>query len=236
MLTFVLVCLAPPLYAQVPALHYQWTQGQALRYLIQRDPYFADPKGAMETVSPEAPYRPPVVERLTERVQTVMPDGTATLTVTLAPEPGFEDADNPQAEITRTVRVAPNGQILSVSGAALGSSPAERDLLHGVVLLSTLGAARRDGLAVATHESTSVVTESTSPDHDGTLHQTTSAAQSDHIVFDSVHGQLVRRVSRMTIMMSLVMTGRGRRGSDDFGHVIPNVQVVQTLTVERQAD
>jgi hypothetical protein len=29
------------------------------------------------------------------------------------------------------------------------------------------------------------------------------------------------------------MTGRGRRGSDDFGHVIPNSTVVQTLTIER---
>ena len=74
-----------------------------------------------------------------------------------------------------------------------------------------------------------------SPDHDGTLLQTTSAAQSDHVVFDCRRGQLVRSVSTKTITLSLVMTGRGRRGSDDFGHVVPNAQVVQTLTVERQA-
>ena len=230
MLTFKL-----PAPAQTPPpLHYRWTKGQALRYLIQRDPYFADPKEAMETVSPETPYRPPVVERLTERVQAVTAGGMATLTVTLAPEPGFEDEDNPQAPLTRTVTVAPNGQVLSISGAALGNSPTERDLLRGVVPLSTLGTARRDGLAVATHESPPVVTESTSPDHDGTLLQTTSAAQSDHVVFDGRQGQLIREVSTMTITMSLVMTGRGRRGSDDFGHVVPNVQVLQTLSVERR--
>jgi len=33
-----------------------------------------------------------------------------------------------------------------------------------------------------------------------------------------------------------VMTGRGARGAADFGHVIPNVQVIQTMTIERQDD
>ena len=230
------VSLTLPLPARAAAPRYQFTAGETLRFLIQRDPYFAEPKAAMETVSPEAPYRPPVVERLTERVQAVTTGGTATLLVSLAPEPGFEDEDNPQPTITRTVTVSPSGQVLSVAGPPLGSSPAERDLLRGLALPPPVSAVRKDGLAVITRESPPVVTESTSPDHDGTLRQTTSAAQSDHLVFDGRQGQLVREVSTLTITMSLVMTGRGRRGSDDFGHVIPSVQVIQTVSIQRQAN
>ncbi len=214
---------------------YQFTPGETLRYLIQRDPYFDDPKGAIETVSDED-YRPPVVERLTEKVQAVKADGTATVLLTLTPEPGFEDEERPQAAISRTVVVSPSGKVLSVSGAVLGGSPEDRDLLRGIVSVPPVLSVRKDSLVVETRQSLPVVTQSTSPDHDGTLRQTTTAAQTDHVVFDCRRGQLVREISTLTITLSLVMTGRGRRGSDDFGHVIPNAQVVQTLTVERQAN
>jgi hypothetical protein len=227
------IWLTPSISAQSSALHYRWTKGQTLRYLIQRDPYFDDPKGAIGTVS-GADYKPPIVERLTEKVQEVKADGAATLMLTLAPEPGFEDDDHPQAEISRTVTVTPLGKIISVSGAALGNSPAERDLLRGLILLPAVLPRSQDGLWVETRRQPPRVTESTSPDHDGTLRQTTAAAQSDHIVFDTVHGQLVREVSTLTITLSLVMTGRGKRGADDFGPVVPSSTVVQTLSIERR--
>ncbi len=233
----VFLALSLPVHADAP--RYQFTPGETLRFLIQRDPYFDDPKGAMETVSGED-YKPPVVERLMEKVQSVKADGAATLLLTLTPEPGFEDEERPQAAISRTVTVSPAGKVLSVLGTALGDSPAERDLLRGIVwvspILSRRNTVRKDGLAVEDHSSPAVVTQSTSPDHDGTLLQTTSVAQSDHVVFDCRRGQLMRAVSIETITLSLVMTGRGRRGSDDFGHVVPNAQVVQTLTIERQAN
>ncbi len=229
------VFFALPLPARAAAPRYQFTLGETLRFLIQRDPYFDDPKGAMETVSGED-YKPPVVERLTEKVESVKADGTATLALTLTPEPGFEDEDAPQAAILRTVTVSPQGKVLSVSGAALGDSAAERDLLRGIVSIPPILSRRKDGLAVETRQSPQAVTQSTSPDHDGTLLQTTSAARADHLVFDCRRGQLVRTVSTETITLSLTMTGRGRRGSDDFGHVVPNAQVVQTLSVERQAN
>ncbi|MGI4792051.1 MAG: hypothetical protein ACRYFS_24780 [Janthinobacterium lividum] len=254
-LSLAAVSLAPPLHAQTPnshaqlpssrapqpssppqMLHYRWTKGLTLRYLIQRDPYFADPKAAMETVSPETPYRSPIVERLTEKVLTVSANGAATLLVTLSTEPGFEDEDAPQPAISRTVRVSAAGQVLSVSGEALGSSPAERDLLRGFIPLPPASAVRADGLAVVTQEEPPAVTNSTSPDHDGTLLQTTQVAQSDHLVFDSRRGWIEREISTMTITLSLVMTGRGRRGSDDFGHVIPRLRVTQSLILEHQAD
>ena len=225
-----------PLAARPATPIYQFVPGQTLRYLIQRDPYFADPKGAMEADDPDAPYLAPSVERLTEKVLSVGADGEATLSVTLTPEPGFEDDAHPQAPLTRTVTVTAAGRVLSVSGGPIGESAAERDLLRGFAALPPGAAARPDGLSVTTQTRPAVVARSTSPDHDGTLLQTTSAAQTDHIVFDCRRGQLVREVSTETITMSLVMTGRGRRGSDDFGHVIPNTHVIQTLSVERQAD
>lgn len=225
---------APPLQAQTPPLHYHWTKGRTLRFLIQRDPYFADPKGAIETINPDAAYQPPIVERLTEKVRAVAADGTATLTVTLASEPGFEDDMHPQAALTRTVTATALGQVLSVSGPALGDSPAEQDLLRGIALLPAAANVRKDGLTVEDRSSPQSVTQSTSPDHDGTLLQTTRCTQSDHVVFDSRRGELVRQLSTRTIALSLVMTGRGRRGTDDFGHVIPNTRVVQTLSVEQR--
>ena len=225
-----------PVSAQTPAPRYQWTAGETLRYLVQRDPYFADPADAIETVTSDADYRPPVVERLTEHVQSVGADGTATLRLTLAPEPGFEDDAYPQAPLTRTVVVTAAGHIISVSEPALGDSPEDKDLLRGLVSISPVLHTRQDGLAVANMSGPRVVTQTTSPDHDGTLLQTTQAADTAHEVFDCRRGQLVRTVCTRTISLSLVMTGRGRRGSDDFGHVIPNSQVIQTLSVERQAN
>jgi len=177
------------------------------------------------------------VERLTERVVSVAADGTATLLLTLTAEPGFEDADHPQATLTRTVTVRPDGQVQAVAGAALGNGPEERDLLAGIVPLGDWAAAAgKSGLGVMTRAQPPVAVTSESPDHDGTLLQTTRAVRTDRIVFDGKRGRLVRRVSTLTVAISLVMTGRGRRGSDDFGHVVPTVQVVQTLTVEGKMD
>ncbi|MDQ2800607.1 MAG: hypothetical protein M3Y13_13340, partial [Armatimonadota bacterium] len=82
----------------------------------------------------------------------------------------------------------------------------------------------------------SSVAESRSRSHDGILLQTTRCTQSAHFVFDLKAGNLRRQHSTMTVTLSLVMTGRGTRGADDFGHVIPRVQVVQTLTIERRDD
>ena len=215
---------------------YHWTRGETQRFLIQRDPYFEEPKAAIEAVTLDGEYQPPTVERLTETVRSVAADGTATLAVTLGPEPGFEDEDHPQAAISRTVTVSAFGRVLSVAGAALGSSPAERDLLRGFVSISPDVRTRKYGLAVEDRAEPLVALQSTSPDHDGTLLQTTQVAGTQHCVFDCRRGQLVRSVSTRTITLSLTMTGRGRRGADDFGHVVPNAQVVQTLSVERQSD
>ena len=219
-----------------PPPGYHWTRGETQRFLIQRDPYFEEPKAAIEAVTLEGEYQPPIVERLTETVRAVAADGTATLLVTLAPEPGFEDEDHPQAAISRTVTVSASGRVLSVSGAALGSSPAEQDLLRGFVSISPNLRRRKDSLVVEDRAEPSVAVQSTSPDHDGTLLQTTQVAGTQHCVFDCRRGQLVRAVWTRTITLSLTMTGRGRRGSDDFGHVVPNSQIVQTLSVERRSD
>ena len=235
-LVFAALSLLASLPTQAAAPRYQFTPGETLRFLIQRDPYFANPKEAMDAYNPDAPYLAPSVERLTEKVLSVGADGAATLLVTLTQEPGFEDEDHPQAAITRMETVTATGQVAKVSGAALGNSPAERDLLRGIAPLPPALPISKDGLAVETRRQPPVVTESTSPDHDGTLLQTTAAMTTNHIVFDCRHGRLVREVSTEIITTSLVMTGRGRRGSDDFGHVIPNARVIQTLTVEQQAD
>lgn len=233
---FMAVSSIPSVLAQTPAPRYQFVPGQTLRYLIQRDPYFDNPAGALETVTEDGAYKPPVVERLTEKVLSVAADGAATLSVTLAPEPGFEDEAHPQAPLTRMVTVTAGGRVLSVSGTPIDAGSAERDLLRGFAALPPGAAVRPDGLSVTTQTRPPVVVRSTSPDHDGRLLQTTSAAQTDHIVFDCRRGQLVRAVSAETITISLVMTGRGRRGSDDFGHVIPNAHFIQTLTIEARND
>ena len=206
------------------------------RFLIQRDPYFDEPKTAIETVTSDGDYKPPVVERLTEKVLSVAADGSATLRLTLAPEPGFEDAAHPQAALSRLVTVTALGKMLSSAGSAPQNSLAEKDLLRGLVSIPPDWRIRKDGFAVEDRAEPAVVTQSTSPDHDGTLQQTTTTAESDHTVFDCRRGQIVRTVCTRTITLSLTMTHRGRRGADDFGHVVPNSQVIQTLSVERQAD
>ncbi len=251
-----------PIQAQTAAapitLRYHFRRGQRLRYLVQRDPYFADPAGAVETTDPNAPYRPPVVERLTEEVQAVGRDGAATVQITVAPEPGFEDEASPQPPVTRTVTVTPLGQVLSPV-----ADPAARELLRAFFRLPaapvragaswkgtafrgtdkmetnlTLTAARGGsrGQAVITQTLPPTVAESRSPDHDGTLLQTTRSVEADRIIFDAGAGNLLRQSSALTVTLSLTMTGRGARGAADFGHVIPNVQVVQTMTIERQDD
>ena len=253
---------APAADAQAPAalitLRYQFTPGQTLRYLVQRDPYFTDPIKAIETTDPRATYRPPIMERLTETVQTVRRDGTATIEVTLGPEPGFEDETAPQPSLTRTVRVTPLGQVLTpVTDPALGTllraffplpaAPVQVGgswkgaAFQGAVPVETrptltAGQGGRRGLAIITQTLPPVVTQSRSPDHDGTLLQTTRSAQADRIVFDLGAGNLRRQASTLTVDLSLVMTGRGARGSADFGHVIPNIRVIQTMTIERQDD
>lgn len=253
--------LAPMVQAQPDTavkLRYHFTPGQRLRYLVQRDPYFTDPAGAVETTDPNAAYRPPVVERLTEEVQAVGTDGAATVQVTVAPEPGFEDETRPQPSVTRTVRVTPLGQVLTPI-----ADPTTRELLRaffrlppapvragetwkGAAFVGTdkattsavLTAAQGGswGLAVITQTLPPTAAESRSPDHDGTLLQTTRSAQADRVVFDVGAGNLRRQTSVLTVTLSLTMTGRGVRGAADFGHVIPNVQVVQTMTIERQDD
>ncbi len=264
LLAFAALCLvaasaarAQPHAAPV-TLRYHFTPGQTLRYLVQRDPYFDDPAGAVETTDPDAPYKPPVVERLTEEVLAVGSDGAATMRVTVATEPGFEDEAAPQPPVTRTVRVTPLGQVLTPV-----DDPAMRELLRAFFRLPTApvgpgetwkgtefqGANRvrtdlaltavqygNRGWAVITQVLPPTVAESRSPDHDGTLLQTTRSTQSDRIVFDVGAGSLRRQVSTLTVLLSLIMTGRGARGAADFGHVIPTVRVIQTMTIERQDD
>lgn len=240
------------------ALRYKFVAGQTLRYLVMRDPYFNDPARAVETADPRAPFRPPVVERLTERVQSVGADGTATVAVTLGPEPGFEDPDAPQPAVTRTAVVTREGRVLSprfepaltdllraffrlpaapirVGASWQGTAPRGSEMVGAT---SVLSAESRPvlGLAVIERALPPLVTQGRSPDHDGTLLQTTRGTQTDRIVFDTRTGSLRRQTSVLTVTLSLVMTGRGARGSADFGHVVPNVQVVQTLTIERKDD
>lgn len=245
-------------------LRYHFVPGQTLRYLVQRDPYFDDPAGAVETTDPDAPYRPPVVERLTEEVLAVGRDGTATVRVTVGPEPGFEDEVNTAKKVNaarpaaQTVTVTPLGQVVSYPALypvpgflraflrlpfALtrpgltwrGTTFRGADRVGTSLMLAAQTGGRR-GLAVITQALPPAVAESRSPDRDGTLLQTTRSVQSDRIIFDAGVGSLRRQVSTLTVTLSLVMTGRGGRGAADFGHVIPNVQVIQTMTIDRQDD
>ncbi len=239
-------------------LRYKFTAGERLRYLVMRDPYFADPARAVETADPRAPYRAPSVERLTEEVRAVGLDGTATVQVTVSPEPGFEDESHPIPPLSQTLRVTPLGEIVSPPALSpnvgflraffrLPAAPVPVGktwpgvAFQGALLVSTeltltsvRGGSR--GLAVITQSLPPQVKQGTSPDHDGTLLQTTRSAQSDRIVFDAGAGNLLRQTSALTVTVSLTMTNRGRRGSADFGHVVPNLIVVQTMTIERKED
>lgn len=254
---------APTVQAQPAAapvkLRFHFVPGQMLRYLVQRDPYFDDPAGAMETTDPDAPYKPPVVERLTEEVLSVGRDGTAMVRITVAPEPGFEDAADAAKPAAQTVAVTPLGQMLAfpalypVPGSlrAFFRLPAtavrpgaawQGKTFQGAGLVKTsLALASRTsggsrGLVVITQALPPAVAESRSPDHDGTLLQTTRSERADRIVFDMGAGNLRRSTSTLSVTLSLVMTGRGARGAADFGHVIPNVQMIQTMTIERMDD
>ena len=194
---------------------------------MQRDPYFADPAGAIETADPNAPYRPPAVQRLTEQVLAVRKDGAATLRLTLASEPGFEDGTPPE---TQTVTVTPLGQ---VSGAPEGLTP---PLLSAIFRLPDTPVPTQGGLAIITQEGLPAVTENRASGHDGTLLQTTRSRRSDRIVFDIRAGNLLRRTGTVTGSLSLVMLRPAGRSAADFGRVVPNLPLLQTLTVERKDD
>ena len=216
--------------AQMPAafpLRYRWAPGQTLRYVLQSDPYFADPSKALETADPNAPYRPPTVQRLTEQVLSVGKDGTATLRLTLASEPGFEDGTPPE---TQTVTVTPQGQ---VSGAEGASAP---QLLSAIFRLPDAPVSMRGGLAIIMQEGTPSVRENRSSGHDGTLLQTTRSLRSDRVVFDTSAGSLLRRTGTITGSLSLVMIRPAGRSAADFGRVVPNLPIWQTLTIERKED
>lgn len=253
----------PAAHAQPAAgpvkLRFHFVPGQRLRYLVQRDPYFDDPAGAMETTDPDAAYKPPVVERLTEEVLSVGRDGTAMVRITVVPEPGFEDAVSPVRPAAQTVAVTPLGQMLAypdlypvpgflraffrlpAAPVRPGGAWAGKTFQGAGVVGTSLALAARTsggsrGLAVITQALPPTVAERRSPDHDGTLLQTTRSQRADRIVFDVGAGNLRRSTSTMSVTLSLVMTGRGARGSADFGRVIPNVRVIQTMTIERQDD
>ncbi len=246
-----LLLTASSVYAQSPSpavtLRYRWTVGQTMTYLVQRDPFFSEPARALAAAEPDSAYLAPVVTRLTQEVQHVGRNGTATLKVTLSAAPGFEDDTHPELPVVRTVTVSPRGEVSGIDSAEIartfprlpagpvraGASWSGADGAR-LTLTALRGGAK--GLAIVTQTLPPGLGEVRSPDHDGTLLQTTRTTQSGRIVFDIAHGQLARRVQTLTVTASLVMTERGRRGVADFGRVIPNVQAVQTLTVERQAN
>lgn len=241
---FLLPILPVPAQAPAPAvtLRYHWTAGQTLTYLVQQDPDFADPAGALTA----AEYQAPAVTRLTEEVQSVARDGAATLKVTQIAAPGFEDDAHPEPPTVWIAVVTTQGE---VSGTHMPEAltAAFPRLPAGPVRLGaswagpggmrlTLAALRGGpkGLAIVTQSFPAAVGERRTPDHDGTLLQTTRTTQAGRIVFDLSRGQVARQGQTRTAVATLVMTGRGRRGADDFGRVVPNVQAVQTLTMERQ--
>ena len=238
-----------PAPAEAPAptvtLRYRWAAGQTLTFLVQQDPFFAEPARALAAAEPDAAYQAPLVTRLTEQVQSVARDGTATLKVTSAPAPGFEDETHPETPTVRTVTVSPRGEVSGADSAEitrtfprLPAGPVRVGAAwagpEGSRLTLTALPNGRKGLAIMTQNLPPTVGEQRSPDHDGTLLQTTRTVQAGRIVFDLSRGQVARQVQTRTVTASLVMTGRGRRGVADFGRVVPNVQAVQTLTMERQ--
>ncbi len=238
-----------PTKSTAPAvtLRYRWTAGQTLTFLVQQDPYFADPARALAAAEPDAAYEAPIVTRLTEEVQSVARDGTATLKVTRTAAPGFEDEAHPEPLKVQTVTVSPRGEVSGTGEAEVTRSFPRLPTGPVRVGASWAGpggarltlAALRDGpkgLAVVTQTLPLSVGEQRSPDHDGTLLQTTRTTQTGRIVFDLSHGQVARQVQTRTVTATLVMTGRGRRGVADFGRVVPNVKAIQTLTMERQTN
>lgn len=229
-------------------LRYCWAVGQTMTYLVQKDPYFADPAEALAAAEPDAAYAAPVVTRLTEEVQSVARDGSATLKITRTAAPGFEDEAHPEPPTVWTTRVTARGEVsgvktpealtaafprLPAGPVRVGASWAGTD---GRRLTLTALRGGPKGLAIVTQTFPAATGERRTPDHDGTLLQTTRTTQTGRIVFDLSRGQVARQVQTRTVTATLVMTERGRRGVADFGRVVPNVKAVQTLTIERQTD
>ncbi len=208
------------------ALRYKWTMGQTLRYLVQQDPYFADPASAIETTDLSAPYRPPSVLRLTEQVLAVGGDGTATLRLSLAPEPGFEEEGRPP-RVAQVVAVTALGQVLSGD-----SGPVPPELLSAVFRLPEAVPFAKGAFVILTQDDPPCETKSTSPSHDGLLQQTTQSRRCDRAVFGIGSGILLRRRINITGSLSLVMIRPRQRGAADFGRVVPNLPISQTLTIE----
>ena len=217
------------------------------------------PPGPWRRRTRTRPYKPPVVERLTEEVLSVGSDGAATVRLSAAPEPGFEPESGPQPPVTLTVRVTPLGRVLTPQADAdtrlllgaifrlpaapvragaswVGTALQGEGLVKTSLALAARASGGSQGLVVITQALPQVVAESRSPDHDGTLLQTTRSERTDRIVFDVGAGNLRRATCTMSVTLSLVMTGRGARGAADFGRVVPNVRVMQTMTIERQDD
>lgn len=241
-----------PAPAEAPApgvmLRYRWVVGQTLTYLVQQDSDFANPAGALAAAEPDVAYQAPMVTRLTEEVQRVARDGTATLKVTLASAPGFEDEAHLEPPTVWTATVTARGEVSGIKSpeavtvafprlpagqVRVGASWAGPD---GTRLTLTSLRNGPKGLAIIAQSFPAVTGERRTLDHDGTLLQTTRTAQTGRIVFDLAGGQIARQVQTRTAVATLVMTGRGRRGVADFGHVVPNVKAVQTLTMERQTE
>jgi len=228
------LCFAylPPLFARTASdspLQYKWVTGQMIRYLILRDPYFADPQKCIETADPNAPYRSPIVSRLTEKVLSVDSDGTATLQVTISPEPGFEDDSHPQPPITQTVTVNRSGEMTDGSAASHST-----EMLAAIFRLPTDPPPVRNGVSVITQAGPPTVQKATSPSHDGILLQTTQSRRQDRVVFDTYAGNVLRRTETITGSLSLVMIRPKQRSGADFGRVVPSLPILQTLTLERK--
>ena len=239
-----------PTKAPVPTvtLRYHWTAGETLTYLVQQDPYFMDPARALAAAEPDAAYAAPRVTRLTEEVQSGARDGAATLKITQTAALGFEDEAHPEPPEVWTAEVTARGDVsgsstpealtqafprLPAGPVRVGASWAGTD---GARLTLTALRGGPTGLAIVTQTYPAVAAERRTPDHDGTLLATTRIAQTGRIVFDLSRGQVARQVQTRTAAATLVMIGRGRRGVADFGRVVPSARMVQTLTMERQAD
>ncbi len=209
------------------ALCYKWTAGQTLRYLVQQDPYFADPTTAIELTDLSAPYRPPSVKQLTEEVLSVSKDGAATLRLTLAPEPGFEEGV--QEPIVQTITVTARGRLVSRASDSLAPG-----LLAAIFSLPETNRPAHGPLAVLTRDGLPCVAKNTTPSHDGLLLQTTQSRRGERVLFDTEAGILRRRVVTITGSLSLVMLRPAHRDAADFGRVVPSLPIFQTLTIEQQ--
>ena len=208
------------------ALRYKWTMGQTLRYLVQQDPYFADPASAIETTDLSAPYRPPSVLRLIEQVLAVGKDGTATLRLSLTPEPGFEEEGRPSLA-EQVVTVTALGQVVSGDSGLVAP-----ELLSAVFRLPQAVPSAKGAFVILTQDDPPCEMKSITPSHDGLLQQTTQSRRCDRAFFGVGDGMLVRRRISITGSLSLVMIRPRQRAAADFGRVVPNLPIFQTLTIE----